>query len=235
MFKLKLGNDIVNLTAPRAAKKYLNHKFLNRVFTNKEQDIIESFNNPNDKSKIFWAIWAAKEASFKACQKQEPELIFAHRKFEITFNTDLTNIQSNNYVPKQHIIGTAYYQDQLLTLKCELTENLVHSIAVLLDPNRIFNNFDEINHHIFNIDSENHIKESLSTRFYAKRFLISCGLEEPIEIIRKNTIINNTKRLGPPTVFMQDRELSTIEISLSHDHGLGAIAFIDLKDHLNVP
>ena len=144
MFKLKLGNDIVNLTAPRAENKYLNHKFLNRVFTNKEQDIIESFNNHNDKSKIFWAIWAAKEASFKACQKQKPELIFAHRKFEITFNTDLINIRSNSYDPKQHIIGTAYYEDKLLTLKCEFTENLVHSIAVLLDPNKIFNDFDKI-------------------------------------------------------------------------------------------
>lgn len=234
MFKLKLGNDIVNLTAPRAANKYLNHKFLNRVFTNKEQDIIESFNNPNDKSKIFWAIWAAKEASFKACQKQNPELIFAHRKFEITFNPELTNIRSNSYDPKQHIIGTAYYEDKLLTIKCEFTENLVHSIAVLLDPNTIFNNFDKINYNIFTVDSENHIKESLSTRFYAKQFLISCGFSESIEIIRKNMIVNNTKRYGPPTVFMQDRKLSTIEISLSHDHGLGAIAFTDLKDHLKV-
>lgn len=233
MFKLKLGNDIVNLAAPRTENKFLNQKFLNRIFTNQEQSTIDSFNNPKDKSKIFWAIWAAKEASFKACQKQEPTLIFAHKKFEIKFDIDLTAINSNGYsLLNQHITGIGYYKDNLLTLRCQFTESLVHAIALLVDPNKIFNNFDKVKYDIFIVDSENHIQESLTTRFYAKQFLISCGLEEPIEIIRKKSIINNIQLNGPPTVFRQGRELSAIEISLSHDYGLGAIAFIDLNDLL---
>ena len=83
---------------------------------------------------------------------------------------------------------------------------------------------------IFIIDSNDHKEESLQTRFYAKQFLMSYGFDQNIAIIRPNTIINGTKHYGPPILMVDDQPLEAIEISLSHDHGWGAVAFF--SNHL---
>lgn len=223
-----LGNDIVNLSTERSKLKHLDQRFINRVFTDNEQSIIQQVNSDN-KSTILWAIWAAKEAAFKACQKQDPGLIFSHRKFDINFDIKLPMLDLTNY--SEHNInftGTANYKNKILALTWQFSKHTVHCIAMLLDNNLLFIDWHKINYNIFIIDSTNHNIESLQTRSFAKQFLISKGFDPPIEIIRQNIIVNKTKRYGPPIVFIKNHTLTNIEISLSHDHGWGAVAFIDL-------
>ena len=221
---LKLGNDIVDLSLPRAKLKHLEPRFLmflTRVFTKEEQSNIL---NSNNKPKTLWAIWAAKEAAYKALKKQLPELIFSHNKFAVEHETliKLHDLTENN-----KITGILLYKDQLISIHWQCDPNSIHCIAVFLKNNKIFTNWEKINYNITenieNIPSLNYMKQyfterelasivlekSLKTRFYAKKFLKSCGFAPNIEIIRTNN--------GPPTLFIAKQQLINHEISLSHD------------------
>ena len=220
---LKLGNDIVDLSLPRAKLKHLEPrflKFLNRVFTKEEQ--ISILNNTNQ-PKMLWAIWAAKEAAYKALKKQLPELIFSHNKFAVDHKTliKLQDLNENN-----KITGILLYKDQLISIIWQCNYNNVHCIGVLLKNKKIFNNWEKINYNIIenieNTPSLSYMKQyftkrelasiflekSLRTRFYAKQLLKSCGFDPNIEIIKPD---------GPPTLFIGDQQLINNEISLSHD------------------
>ena len=61
-----LGNDIVDLADRRHVGKAGDHRFLQRVFTPKEQEtILESL----DPDHTLWLLWAAKESAFKTVSK----------------------------------------------------------------------------------------------------------------------------------------------------------------------
>lgn len=210
----KLGNDIVNVSTKQSQLKYLDQRFLHRVFNEQESNIILQKNNTFfNQSTALWAIWAAKEAAFKACKKQNIDLIFSHRKFKI--NLPVINSEYTNSL----IIGTANYEGTIIALTWQIYQHTVHCIAVLLDNNAIFTNWEQINYNIFTVDSSHHLIESFQTKYYAKQFLRSKGLDPQLEIIRQN---------GPPMLFVGKIPLPEIEISLSHDHGWGAVAFINL-------
>lgn len=225
---LKLGNDIVDLSVSRTNLKHLENnfnRFLSRVFTKKEQDIILM---ANYMPKILWAIWAAKEAAYKALKKQFPTIIFSHKLFEVTEDTliELPNI--NQY---KEISGTLLYNKHLVTLKWQYNINFIHCIAIL--TNKIFNNWQLIYHNITEDLEQLNIatikqdftareldsiysEQSLKTRFYAKQFLKSHNFDINIEIIRSNE--------SPPTLFVGQKQLNH-EISISHDGKFMAVCF----------
>jgi len=225
---LKLGNDIVDLSINKTKLKHLEPKFLkflHRVFTPEEQaKILNTIDL--DKPKILWALWAAKEAAYKALKKQLPELIFSHNKFAVETTTlaDLNNLTENN-----KITGILLYNHKLISMRWEYSINYIHCIAVILNNNKNFNNWEKINHNITedlesleDLHDLNYLKpyfterelasvfskQSLKTRYYAKKFLISCNFDPNIEIIRSNS---------PPMLFVGDQQLIDNDISLSHD------------------
>lgn len=77
MQKTAIGNDIVDL---RQSDYKPTERFLCRVFSERERCLIQ---NSTDSNLILWKIWSAKEAAFKALKKLNPELVFAHRFFEV--------------------------------------------------------------------------------------------------------------------------------------------------------
>lgn len=79
-----VGNDVVDLTAPRAADRHLDERFVARVFTEAERARILEEDDP---SLRLWLGWAAKEAAYKVVSKAlgEPPP-FAHRRFEVTWS-----------------------------------------------------------------------------------------------------------------------------------------------------
>lgn len=225
---LKLGNDIVDLSVSRTNLKHLEKnftRFLGRVFTKKEQDsILTAHYMP----KILWAIWAAKEAAYKALKKQFPSLIFSHKLFEVTQDTLL---ELSELTEGKEITGILLYNKQLANIKWQYNTNFIHCIAVL--TNKIFNNWQSIHYNITeNLDpidittikqhftdrelNSIYSEQSLNTRFYAKQFLKSHNVDEKVEIIR----INNS----PPTLFLGRKKLNH-EISISHDGKFMAVCF----------
>lgn len=229
---LKLGNDLVDLSSPRIKLKHLNARFLQRVFTKEEQASILANNDNN--STILWAIWAAKEAAYKACKKLLPDLIFSHNKFAVELNT-LANLKTKNF-DNNNIYGFLLYKNLLINLNWQYNTNFVHCTAIILNNNSCFNNWEKINYNIFeNIENTPTVDEmkpyfterelatifsetSLKTRFFAKKLLKTHGLNANIEILRYHN--------QPPMLYLGNQQLTNYELSFSHDGNFIAICYL---------
>lgn len=80
---LIVGNDVVDLLAPRTSGRAGDERFVARVFSDEEREGIQSAADPDLE---LWHGWAAKEAAYKVVSKLLPEPpVFAHRRFEVTW------------------------------------------------------------------------------------------------------------------------------------------------------
>ena len=75
--RLLLGNDIVDLEDPDSVD--VTSEFRDRAFTYRENSLINRFEIPE---RMLWALWACKEAAYKALKGRYPETIFAWKEFE---------------------------------------------------------------------------------------------------------------------------------------------------------
>jgi 4'-phosphopantetheinyl transferase EntD len=75
-----IGNDLVDLRAREAAGKSGDARFVARVFTAREAELIASSPSPDA---VLWMLWAAKEAAYKVAKKLRPDVIFAHSRYEV--------------------------------------------------------------------------------------------------------------------------------------------------------
>lgn len=228
---IRIGNDIVDISLADVQKKHLDLRFLKRVFSQQEQDTIQqSFN----KTKMLWSIWAAKEAAFKACQKEFPNIIFAHREFFLS-NETLTNLQFNQ--PISGFIGSLIYKNLMFSLKWEWCDTAIHCISVLAPNQKIFQHWENVCIQIgsiqYNVNKnfvESHFSrrelhsifslESLYARFQAKQFLFTLGFDTNIEIIRP---VNKCFELSHPRLLLNGKILDH-EVSMSHDTPRAACA-----------
>ena len=76
-----IGNDIVDLNLAKIESNWQRKGFLEKQFTQKEQDEILSSENPFLK---VWLFWSMKEAAYKCYTQKFKERFFAPRKFECT-------------------------------------------------------------------------------------------------------------------------------------------------------
>ncbi len=75
---LLVGNDIVDLNLPGTLAKSQDARFLDRVFSVEEQQVIRSSPAPD---RTLWALWSAKETAYKIISKIDSPPVFSHRKF----------------------------------------------------------------------------------------------------------------------------------------------------------
>lgn len=81
-----VGNDVVDLGAPRASGMSRNARFVERVFAEVERERIKCGPDPDLE---IWLGWAAKEAAYKVISKLRGEApIFAHRAFVVRWDLD---------------------------------------------------------------------------------------------------------------------------------------------------
>jgi phosphopantetheinyl transferase (holo-ACP synthase) len=78
-----VGNDVVDLTAPRAVGRSRDERFVARVFTELERAALLSADDPDG---ALWLAWAAKEAAYKVVSKiRGTPPVFVHRAFEVVW------------------------------------------------------------------------------------------------------------------------------------------------------
>jgi phosphopantetheinyl transferase (holo-ACP synthase) len=68
-----LGNDVVDLADPEAREDALHPRFDARVFGEPERALLEA---ASERPTLRWALWAAKEAAYKAARRLDPALPF---------------------------------------------------------------------------------------------------------------------------------------------------------------
>jgi len=76
---MRIGNDVVDLTAPRTRGRSDDQRFMERVLTDSEAAEVRAAGRPDLE---LWYHWAAKETAYKVVSKmlEEPPA-FAHRSF----------------------------------------------------------------------------------------------------------------------------------------------------------
>lgn len=76
---LRVGNDVVDLSASGTAGKSADSRFLQKVLTGREQDALREAGRPDT---CLWSMWAAKETAYKVLRKKWPDIPAWPRQYE---------------------------------------------------------------------------------------------------------------------------------------------------------
>jgi len=199
-----VGNDIVDLAAPGNLGKSGDVRFLDRVFTVEEQAFIAGSARPDA---LLWALWAAKEAAYKALSRGNPAVCSIPRQYRV--------------VPdKGHAAGTAaLLTGKVITpggelaLRVALTADWVHALAAGSEAA-----LDRLCRRLEDLDGAGDppafVRKVLLREI--ARFLgcAACDL----------SVIKDPGGPGAPRVLFRGRVLAA-EVSLSHDGRFAAFAF----------
>lgn len=75
-----IGNDIVDLQARESQPEQLHPRFDQRVFCQAELQLLRESDTPHE---LRWSLWAAKEAAFKALQRERSVFHFKPRHMQL--------------------------------------------------------------------------------------------------------------------------------------------------------
>ncbi|MDG5491005.1 4'-phosphopantetheinyl transferase superfamily protein [Psychroserpens sp. SPM9] len=105
-----IGNDIVDLK--HSASNWKRQRFLDKVFTKKEQFLVLSSENQHQ---MFWLLWSMKEAAYKVYVQQFGERFFNPKRLVCALISEAKGIVSINNI-------------KYVTIS-EITEDYVYTIA----------------------------------------------------------------------------------------------------------
>lgn len=108
-----IGNDIVDLELARKESNWQRKGYLNKIFTKKEQFLIQSYENQEI---MVWNLWSRKEAAYKIWNREMGLRKFIPTKFEC-FDIDLE-------------IGKVKFENTVYYTKSEIGVNYIYTIAV---------------------------------------------------------------------------------------------------------
>ncbi len=242
-----IGNDIVDLNeihTPHA-------RFINRVFTPDEKNFIEK--NQNQRL-IFWAIWSAKEAAYKALVRYSGQRPFEHKKIKVLsieqkIDSKILNLLQkktvkHSYTEIKH--GIIHYDELPNEEFYFLTffhKKFIHTIAIIkknFNFNSLFFSVEKISHFNFknnfsDIEKKSiHSEQSSGVRQHAKKLLRKLGIKEKVEIIRFPSLPDSSATFLPPEIFSSGKHLNDLSLTLSHDGAWSAVALQTKVAHNSV-
>ena len=109
-----IGNDIVDLKLAKTESNWQRKGFLNKIFTENEQIIIQ---NSNNQENMVWNLWSRKEAGYKIYNRQTEIRSFNPIQFECV------DIDSK--------IGLVVFKNKRYFTKTKISKKFIHTIAVL--------------------------------------------------------------------------------------------------------
>jgi phosphopantetheinyl transferase (holo-ACP synthase) len=74
-----IGNDIVDLSAVQCTSRSLDDRFLDKICSEKEQEIIRHSSRPEEK---LWRLWSMKESAYKIFVRKHKRLFYNPLKFQ---------------------------------------------------------------------------------------------------------------------------------------------------------
>ncbi|TDE49221.1 4'-phosphopantetheinyl transferase superfamily protein [Flavobacterium sp. GT3P67] len=113
-----IGNDIVDLALARKESNWKRNRFLDKIFTIKEQLLIADNENPEI---MIWNLWSRKEAAYKIYNRETGIRGYFPLRLECSYENEISgsvSIKGNTYFTKT-IISNAF----------------VHTIAVVKKEN----------------------------------------------------------------------------------------------------
>ena len=82
-----VGNDIVDIDLASLQSNWKRPKYLDKIFTTKEQALITHSTDP---STMVWQLWSMKEAAYKLYTQLNPSRFYNPRAFECNLNKNST-------------------------------------------------------------------------------------------------------------------------------------------------
>lgn len=119
-----IGNDIVDLQCARKESNWQRKGFLEKQFTDLEQEIIFRVENSFE---TVWRLWSMKEAAYKVFMQKHNLPFYAPKKF----NCEITSIRE----------GIVYFEDQTFFTKSIINRCFIFTYAT---TEQSINGFSEI-------------------------------------------------------------------------------------------
>lgn len=240
-----LGNDLVHWGGAAAREKETRsrrtHRFIDRVLHEREHPFLERRGaTPISRAQTLWALWAAKEAAFKAAVKALPGLPFSPRSIRVEFlstSADRTGPWPLPHTPiaddltRPLAYGVAHVRAQVYEILWESHAEFVHALAIgpLPAPRRpagppLFgDHWQSVVRKLTQIPAS---AASESVRRVALQLYALIGGEtsntSPVQIVRR---LLTTGRLGPPR-FCGGTLREDLDLTLTHDGPWGAAAIL---------
>jgi 4'-phosphopantetheinyl transferase EntD len=229
-----IGNDLVDLRAREAAGKSGDARFVKRVFTAREAELIGGSASPDT---ALWMLWSAKEAAYKVARKLAPDVIFAHSRYEVIPDEGAleagdagTSVLRSGSVRLRELAGL---DGASFPVEWRLSPTFVHCIAMTAGGD--FHSLRTAITAREEIDRERMVyeptereraslagraAESFAVRRLARALAAEAGLGE-VEIVRER----HGAAFGPPRLFPRGgaAPLDGWDITLSHDGELVAV------------
>jgi phosphopantetheinyl transferase (holo-ACP synthase) len=200
------------LTAPENLDKSRNGRFLNRVFTPDEQELIGRMRKFPDA--VLWALWAGKEGAYKAVIKNNPDISSSPKRYRVKFlDEDVEDfVDRSGGAALSGLIETPAGEVSFRTF---FTPRYVHCLAMagacLPDEMLTFQ--------VLCLQDPSDLSAALRWEA-AERIAALLGVSPSVISIRRT---RTPQGYGPPRVLVAEQETS-IDISLSHDGHYGAFA-----------
>ena len=109
-----IGNDIVDIEEARQKSNWQRPRFLEKLFTLKEQQLIY---NSDNSFLMVWRLWSMKEAAYKLYTQLQPSRFYNPKKFECEIN---------------YSDGKVRYRDFLCYVKTKITSQYILSESHLV-------------------------------------------------------------------------------------------------------
>ena len=211
----------MDLNDPHNMGKSRNLRFVNRVFTLSEQELIFDSAKPDT---MIWALWAGKVSAYKIIKKCYPYASSAPRLYEVHLDRGDENRNSADFpAAGSTISGFVDTPHENVHIKIFITSDYVHCIGTTSSLEEI----DSLVWHVDRISPDSELLsdyESTFVRKALKRHLLAyCNRDKKdIDIKREK----GPHSLGPPFVCFNGKP-AELDISLSHDGLFTAYAFVE--------
>jgi phosphopantetheinyl transferase (holo-ACP synthase) len=113
-----IGNDIVDLALARKESNWKRNRFLDKIFTVKEQLLIADSENPEI---MVWNLWSRKEAAYKIYNRETGIRGYFPLQLECSYENEISGSVS--------IKGNMYFT------KTTISDAFIHTIAVVKKEN----------------------------------------------------------------------------------------------------
>jgi phosphopantetheinyl transferase (holo-ACP synthase) len=209
-----VGNDVVDLKEPENRGKSGDDRFLDRIFTVDERELIAGAQSPDT---LLWSLWAAKEAAYKAVSGGDPSVCSIPRRYRVLLDGGeasgaIDAVQGS----EGRLAGRVITPRGGVALRITVTEDYVHAVAAGSDAvlAGIIQRVDRMD------CGEDAGGESAFVRGQLLRE-IACRLDCPVADL---AVLKEQPGSDAPRVFLRGRPLAA-NISLSHDGRFAAFVF----------
>jgi phosphopantetheinyl transferase (holo-ACP synthase) len=124
-----VGNDIIDIRETKRTTNWKRSGFLQKVFTQKEQELIRDSTNPFT---TVWQLWSMKESAYKVFIQAGADSFFNPSRIECDVESlengqvriDETSIKTNTTLNPKYIFTTAVLNDsEIKNCVCQLAES----------------------------------------------------------------------------------------------------------------